>query len=69
MPFAKGVSAKALEFDGAGNEQNIDFHRLLPIVKAAGYRGYIGIEYEGRTLSEPDGIRATKALLERFRVS
>ena len=69
MPFAKGVSAKALEFDGAGNEQNIDFHRLLTIVKAAGYRGYIGIEYEGRTLSEPDGIRATKALLERFRVS
>ena len=69
MPFAKGVSAKALEFDGAGNEQNIDFHRLLPIVKAAGYRGYIGIEYECRTLSEPDGIRATKALLERFRVS
>ena len=69
MPFAKGVSAKALEFDGAGNEQNIDFHRLLPIVKAAGYRGYLGIEYEGRTLSEPDGIRATKALLERFRVS
>lgn len=69
MPFAKGVSAKALEFDEAGNERNIDFRRLLAIVKAAGYRGHIGIEYEGKTLSEPDGIRATKALLERFRVS
>jgi sugar phosphate isomerase/epimerase len=69
MPFAKGVSAKALEFDEAGNEKNIDFRRLLATVKAAGYRGHIGIEYEGRTLSEPDGIRATKALLERLRVS
>ena len=33
----------------------------------AGYRGYVGIEYEGSRLSEPDGIRATKALLERVR--
>lgn len=69
MPFAKGVSAKALEFDEAGNEKNIDFRRLLAIVKTAGYRGHIGIEYEGKTLSEPDGIRATKALLERLRAS
>ncbi len=69
MPFAKGVSAKSLEFDEAGNEKNIDFRRLLAIVKTAGYRGHIGIEYEGKTLSEPDGIRATKALLERLRAS
>ncbi len=69
MPFAKGVSAKALEFDEAGNEKNIDFRRLLATVKAAGYRGYIGIEYEGKTLSEPDGIRATKALLEKIRAA
>jgi L-ribulose-5-phosphate 3-epimerase len=33
----------------------------------AGYRGYVGIEYEGSELSEPEGIRATKALLERVR--
>jgi len=31
----------------------------------AGYRSYLGIEYEGNKLSEPDGIRATKRLLER----
>jgi len=33
----------------------------------AGYRGYVGIEYSGQRLSEPDGIRATKKLLERVR--
>ena len=38
---------------------------MLKIVKDAGYTGYIGIEYEGETLSEPDGIMATRALLER----
>ncbi|MEN8158034.1 MAG: sugar phosphate isomerase/epimerase, partial [Bacteroidota bacterium] len=29
----------------------------------AGYRGYIGIEYEGSRLSEDEGIMATKKLL------
>jgi hypothetical protein len=32
-----------------------------------GYRGYVGIEYEGRRLSEKEGILATKRLLERIR--
>lgn len=65
MPFAKGVSAKANNFDAQGNCIETDYTRMLPIVKKAGYTGYIGIEYEGSKLSEDEGIRATKALLER----
>jgi hypothetical protein len=40
---------------------------MLKIVLDAGYRGYIGIEYEGKKLSEADGVRATKKLLETVR--
>lgn len=69
MPYAKGVSAKSHDFDADGNEVNTDYARMLGIVRDAGYRGYIGIEYEGRVLSEPEGIRATKALLERLQTS
>lgn len=65
MPFAKGVSAKSHDFDAEGNCTETDFAKMLPIVKAAGYTGHIGIEYEGSKLSEPEGIRATKALLEK----
>lgn len=65
MPFAKGVSAKANVFDENGNEANIDYERMLRIVKDAGYNGYVGIEYEGDALSENEGILATKRLLER----
>jgi hypothetical protein len=65
MPFAKGVSAKTYRFDAEGNCIESDYARMLPIVKQAGYTGYIGIEYEGSDLSEEQGIRATKALLER----
>lgn len=67
MPFAKAVSAKSHDFDAEGNERHTDYRRMLRIVLDAGYRGYVGIEYEGDQLSEPDGIRATKALLERVR--
>lgn len=67
MPFAKAVSAKSHDFDERGNERQTDYGRMLRIVLDAGYHGHVGIEYEGDGLSEPDGIRATKALLERVR--
>ncbi len=65
MPYAKGVSAKSHVFDADGNESNIDYLKIMKIVKDAGYTGYVGIEYEGSELSEYDGIKATKKLLEK----
>jgi sugar phosphate isomerase/epimerase len=65
MPFAKGVSAKSYNFDENGNETTIDYYKMLKIVKEAGYSSYIGIEYEGRELSEDEGIIVTKKLLEK----
>ncbi|MGI9544366.1 MAG: sugar phosphate isomerase/epimerase family protein [Cyclobacteriaceae bacterium] len=65
MPFAKGVSAKSNVFDETGNETLTDYRKMLAIVKDAGFRGHIGVEYEGTELSEDEGIRATKALLEK----
>lgn len=67
MPFAKGVSAKSNDFDPAGNEIRTDYRKMLKIVLDAGYKGYVGIEYEGGGLSEADGIKATKKLLETVR--
>ena len=65
MPFAKGVSAKTHEFDANGNSVETDYYKMMKIVKDSGFRGYVGIEYEGQTLSEEEGIRKTKALLEK----
>jgi len=67
MPFAKAVSAKSHEFDEAGNEVRTDYRRMMKIVVGAGYRGHVGVEYEGDKHSEEEGIRLTKALLERVR--
>lgn len=65
MPFAKAVSAKTHDFDERGEETHTDYHRMMKIVLDAGYRGFVGIEYEGEKMSESDGIRASKKLLER----
>ena len=67
MPYAKAVSAKSHDFDAEGNETHTDYLRMMKIVLAAGYHGYVGIEYEGAKLSEPEGIKATKRLLEKVR--
>jgi sugar phosphate isomerase/epimerase len=65
MPFAKGVSAKAHDFDEQGNEIHTDFAKMMQIVVDSGYEGYLGIEYEGKELGEVEGIKKTKALLEK----
>jgi len=67
MPFARAVSAKSYDFDAQGNETTLDYTRLLRSVTKAGYNGYVGIEYDGTRMSEFDGIRATKTLLEKVR--
>lgn len=64
MPYAKAVSAKSHDFDADGNEIHTDFRRMMRIVLDSGYRGWVGIEYEGDELSEPEGILKTKRLLE-----
>jgi len=70
MPFAKAVSAKCYDFDPAtGLETKIDFPRMMEIVcDKHAYKGFVGIEYEGNDMPEPDGIKACKALLEKLKV-
>ena len=65
MPFAKAVSAKSHDFDKDGNETNTDFQKMMQIVQDSGYQGWVGVEYEGKKLDEYEGIKATKALLEK----
>ena len=38
---------------------------MMKIVLGAGYDGWVGIEWEGGGISESEGIKLTKSLLER----
>ena len=68
MPWAKIVCAKSKAFDDKGNEVNVDYRRMLKIVKDSGFSGYIGIEFEGHDVDPIKGINLTKALIERVMV-
>ncbi len=65
MPFAKGCSLKCLDFGPDGKETQIDLARCMQIAQKSGYRGWVGIEYEGKRLTEFEGIQAAKRFLDR----
>ena len=64
MPYAKGVSAKTYDFDANGNVVETDYLKMMKIVKESGFKGTVGIEYEGNKIDEYEGIRKTKEILE-----
>lgn len=66
LPTAAGISVKAFDFDHQGNEKEMDFAKLFKIIDQSGYDGYLGIEYEGRSLPSREGILMTKLLAEKY---
>ena len=65
MPFAKALSAKSYEFDAQGNETKADFYKMISIAHQNNYSGYVGIEFDGNSISEEEGIIKTKNLLDK----
>ena len=61
LPKAKGVSAKSEDFPDAGME--IDYDKMMQIIKDSGYDGFIGIEYESDKYPEEEGILHLKNLV------
>jgi len=79
MPYSKGISAKTHKIETNGDDPETDFLKIFGIIKASGWTGgYVGIEYEGGLirdmggdtsyLSNDDGIKATKVLLEKVQI-
>lgn len=72
MPFAKAVSFKTHDFDDDRPfitvdtrwERETDILRMMKIVIDSGYKGFIGIEYEGGKLDEFEGIRRSQRMLQ-----
>ena len=66
MPYTKHVHAKAHVFDENGEEPNIPFDTLIPIIKESGYNGWITAEFEGR-MANIDCKKSVKTLVELIR--
>jgi hypothetical protein len=48
-----------------GNQIEFDYFRLMKMVAAAGFRGIVAIEWEGKKLDPVAGGHASKRLIER----
>ncbi|MEZ5058202.1 MAG: sugar phosphate isomerase/epimerase family protein [Saprospiraceae bacterium] len=62
MPYAKAVSAKTYAFNEKGEQDTIDYYKMIAMIRETGYNGFIGVEYEDGG-DEKAGIIATKELL------
>ena len=65
LPYTASISAKMHSFDDAGNQPHFDYVRLMKIIAASEYRGYLAIEWEGNKLKPVEGVKASQRLIER----
>lgn len=64
LPWAKAICAKVHEIREDGQAAGTDFLKMLQIVKEGGFKGYIGIEFEGH--KDPvAGVLGTKKLIRK----
>ena len=68
MPKAKGVSLKPVVWDDHGKEHPLDYTRMMKIVLAHGYHGYVGIEH-GEDGREWESIEEIRRNLENVRMT
>ena len=64
LPWAKAICAKVHKINPDGEAAHTDFAKMLKIVKNGGFKGFIGIEFEGGT-DPVAGVLGTKKLIEK----
>ncbi|MDX5340750.1 MAG: sugar phosphate isomerase/epimerase [Cyclobacteriaceae bacterium] len=66
MPLAKGVSLKPKVWDDQGKEHQLDYERMMKIVVAHNYHGYVGVEH-GEKGREWETIEEVRVNLDQVR--
>ena len=68
MPSVDMVSAKCYDFNEKGEETHTDFERMFEIIfDKHHFKGNVHIEWEGKRMSDHDGVAACLALLKKLR--
>ncbi len=61
-PYAVHVHAKFLQVGPKGNDEILDYNKIIEILNDVGYKGYLSIEYEGKEDPKTAVPRAVKFL-------
>lgn len=65
-PYCDALCSKSWNFDARGEETEIAFGRIMKIVKAHAFSGWIAIEYLGTETPPVEGILKTAALIRKW---
>src|SRR6185436_19574209 len=65
MPLAKALTARSYAFDARGDESTAGVASVAKRAVAAGFSGWVGVEYDGASLPEEEGVAKTIAMLRR----
>jgi len=66
-PFASMVHAKFFNVLPDGRDRDFDWQRINAILKNAGFRGFLSIEYEGNDDNERESVRRISQYLRTLR--
>lgn len=66
LSYAKAVDFKCKDFGPDGEETRINSAKMMQILLASPYRGYLAIEYDGTRLPEFEGIARGKRVLDKI---
>jgi len=66
MPLAKALTARSYAFDARGDESTAGVASVAKLAVAAGFSGWVGVEYDGASLPEEEGVAKTIAMLRRI---
>jgi sugar phosphate isomerase/epimerase len=65
VPYAAHAHAKSFHFDDQGEETTLDYSRMMSILRASGFHGYLSVEFEGDG-DEAIGVQKSLALIRRY---
>lgn len=65
LPYAAHVHAKTWRYDLQGREANIDYDKVMNMLRQAGFDGYISVEFEGKG-NEREGVEKGLALVKKY---
>ena len=65
-PYCDALCSKSWDFDAVGEETEIEFEKILGVVRSHRFSGWIAIEYLGSNTPPAEGVRKTSALIRKW---
>lgn len=67
IPYSAVIHTKFFDIDKTGADRVLDYGRIVPIIKASGYNGFLSIEYDSDRIASKDVPLIAQYLRNQFK--